>query len=195
MPPKIYLIHENGGRPFRVVLTKDSQTGKQGADIYKKAPKDDEYDDSKYSKFVAHIPMHAVYVGKSSGSCESCDHTKQQARQFDGNSLLLHMIGNDYVYVGESIYAFTLAENETVEHYYSPVGNNDVPYPMLVTNLYVYFMLDKKRVPREHFPKDQVWEDAYKLFYGTFEPREGWTSRLDPYKKRFRTTQIHKRLY
>lgn len=187
-----YLIHDNGSRPFRV--TYPGGKGHQRTEIYKKSAKDDPEDDKQYSKLVAHVAAHDVYVGKSSGACEMCDHGKGDAHKFDGNSILLHMVGRDYVYVGDKIYAFSLRDGDEFEGYYSPVGNNDVPYPVLVGKHFVYFMLEKKTVPREQFPKDQVWEDAYKEYYGTFDSENGWYSRLDRYKKRFSSKQIHKRI-
>jgi hypothetical protein len=191
-----YLIHDNGDRPFRVTWPGGKATEEvKRVEIYKKSTKDDEEDDTQYSKLVAHVAAHDVYIGKSSATCDACDHSKRDAHKFHGNTILLHMIGRDYVYIGDKIYAFSLQEGDEFEAYYSPVGNNDVPYPVLVGKENVYFMLDKKYVPREHFPTNQNWEDAYSLYYGSFDPQQGWKSNLDRYKKRFHSKQIHKRIW
>lgn len=44
-----------------------------------------------------------------------------------GNSILLHIEDNSYLYIGATIYFFT-SKSEILE-YYSPVGNSCVPYP------------------------------------------------------------------
>ena len=184
---KSYLIHDNGGRPFRVVVD-----GKH-VEIFKKDKKDDEEDDSAYSKKIAEYDVEDIHIGKSSGTCKSCDHTKAQAKQFDGNSILLHVKGDSYVYIGHEIYSFNMKDK--FEKYYSPVGNNDVPYPHILGKEFVYFMLDKKYVDRGMFGVKQVWEDAYVPWAGTFTPEKGWDSPIQDESKKMKTKQIHKRLW
>lgn len=58
--------------------------------------------------------------------------------KFDGNSILLHLDDLRYVYIGSEIYEFTAKEEIT--KYYSPIGNNDVPYPVAISKNYIYFM-------------------------------------------------------
>lgn len=190
-----YLIHDNGGRPFKVTVEEQKRdaTVRYSVQIFKKSSKDSEEDET-YSKLVANALAREVYVGKSSGTSEACDHGKKQARLFDGNTLLLQLNGGDYIFIGEFIYSFSLVDGDEVDAYYSPVGNNDVPYPVLLGKKNVYFMLDKRYVPRSEFPKDQTWEDAYRSFYGNFTPEHGWVSHLDRHKKRFHSKQIHKRI-
>lgn len=191
---KICIIHDNGGRPFKVLI-EDGVVS-----IYKSTAKDiEESEESQssghkqnYSKLIASYIPKDIYIGKSSGAYKFCDHSKKDAPLFDGNTLLLHLGEKNCIFIGEKIYQFKMEDD--IEAYYSPVGNNDVPYPLVVGKEWVYFMLDKKRVPRSQFPKGQEWEDAYSLFYGKFTPKDGWVSPLDPYKKGFRSKLIHKRL-
>ncbi len=185
MPTKAYLIHDNGGRPFRVVIKGSS------VEVYKK-DKGDEEDDA-YSKMIDTFPAKKVFVGKSSGKSKSCDHTAKQAKQFDGNSILVQTGADKYVYIGHEVFSFELKDD--VDAYYSPVGNNDVPYPLILGKEFVYFMLDKKYVPRDMFPKDQNWEDAYGPYYGTFTPEKGWVSEYAPAAKKLKTKLIHKRVW
>lgn len=187
-----YLIHDNGGRPFRV--TYSGGKGDYKVEVYKKSTRDDEEDDT-YSKLIANFSALNIHIGKSSGTSDACDHSKKDAPKFDGNSIVLHLTGQDYVYIGHMIYTFSLQEGDEFDTYYSPVGRNDVPYPVLLGKQNVYFMLDKKYVPREKFPKNQNWEDAYDIYYGNFKSGFGWNSDLDRYKKRFHSKQIHKRMW
>ena len=50
--------------------------------------------------------------------------------EFDGNSILVHISENKYVYIGSSIYSFE--SQAKIIRYISPVGNSDVPYPYAI---------------------------------------------------------------
>ena len=47
--------------------------------------------------------------------------------EFDGNSILIHVHENEYIFVGHRIFSFRPAF--PIVDFKSPVGNNDVPYP------------------------------------------------------------------
>ena len=49
---------------------------------------------------------------------------------FDGNSMLLHLEGMKYVFVGVLVFSFT--STSRITKYASLVGNNDVPYPWAI---------------------------------------------------------------
>ncbi len=175
--PRTYNIHDNRGRPFRVVVD-----GKH-VEVYRQYPTE---------KHIGTYTVEDVHVGKSSGTSKVCDHTKAQARQFDGNSILLHMGGHKYIYIGHEIYSFEMKDD--LVKYYSPVGNNDVPYPHVLGTEYVYFLLEKRYVARDLFPAKLNWEEAYIPWMGTFDPKTGWDSPLEDASKRLRTKQIAKRI-
>jgi hypothetical protein len=184
---KRYLIHDNRGRPFRVEI--DGKT----VDVYKKSQTDDPENDEQYSKHIQTFKAENIYIGKSSGKKNIHDHTPAQARQFDGNSILLHIKGDEYVYIGHEIYAFHMFDD--FKKYYSPVGNNDVPYPHVLGSEYVYLLLDKEYVERARFPEKQDWEDVYIPFHGTFSPKKGWVSEIREFAKKMKTRLIHKRIW
>ena len=58
---------------------------------------------------------------------------------FDGNSILLKLSKNKYVYIGSVIYSFT-SYNE-ITTFISPVGNSDVPYPYAIDEKNNYYLL------------------------------------------------------
>jgi len=91
-----------------------------------------------------------------------------------GNSVLVHLSGNQYMYIGHEIYEFKM--EDTVDSYFSLVGNSDVPYPVLLGTQYVYFMLDHCYVPRSEFSPSMTnaeWEDSYSRYYGHVDPMMG----------------------
>ncbi|OLP84177.1 hypothetical protein AK812_SmicGene34985 [Symbiodinium microadriaticum] len=57
-------------------------------------------------------------------------HSPEHGAKFDGNSMLLHLEGLKYVFVGEEVFSFTA--KSPITKFLSPVGNNDVPYPWAV---------------------------------------------------------------
>lgn len=191
---KHYDIHDNGNRPFRVVVSDDHAKGKK-VTIYKDMNKvwDNPAD---YSKLIKELTVKEVYVGKSTGNAASADHRPDQAHIFVGNSILLHVSGKKYVHVGTSIYEFEMEDK--VDKYFSMVGRNDVPYPVLLGTENVYFMLEDDHcyLPREMLPADFTkaqWEDCYNYFYGWTNPVDG-QRRTDEERKKENLEQHAKKM-
>ena len=152
---KFYDVVDNGRRPYRVYI--DGSV----VSIYK---------DPTYDILIKKISVNKVYLGKAKGSVA-------------GNSILLHVSGKKYVYIGHEIYEFQL--EDTVDSYFSLIGNSDVPYPVLLGTEYVYFMLDHCYVPRTSFSPSMTksdWEDAYQRFYGWRNPMTGEKQSVDTMK-------------
>lgn len=182
---KYYDIHDNGNRPFRVVVSDHGAKDKNVA-IYKDANAGTLKEEADYSKLVKELTAKKVYIGKSTGNAEGADHRPDEAHIFVGNSILLHVSGNKYIHIGSSIYEFQM--DDKVDHYFSMVGRNDVPYPVLLGTENVYFMLegDHCYLPREMLPADLTktqWEDCYTYFYGWTNPVDG-TYRTDKERKK-----------
>ena len=182
-----YYTHDNGGRPFKVVVDKSQVS------IYKDTNKDFDKEPD-YSKLVRTFNVKKVHVGKSTGGTIG-DHTVAQAKQFIGNSILLELASpaNTYVFVGHEIYEFKMPDDEP-EKYFSLVGNNDVPYPIILGKNNVYFMLDRKFVSREHFPLKMTalqWEDSYHIFYGDWDTKKTmWVNSLEDRAKKIKGLKI-----
>ena len=170
MSGKYYDIHDNGGRPFRVYVDGNNVA------IYKDINTGTFNEEANYSKLIKEFTVNDIYIGKSTGNAEGADHRPNEAKSFIGNSILLHLSGNTYVYIGTSIYKFQM--DDKVDKYFSMVGRNDVPYPVLLGTENVYFMLesDHSYIPRDMLPANLTkaqWEDAYTYFYGWQNPETG----------------------
>ena len=145
---KFYDTHDNGSKAFRVYID-----GKKIA-IYK--GKYSEGDEIHFDKLVKELTVKDVYIGKP-----------------EGNSILLRLTKNHYIHIGTEVYEFKM--DDTVDRYFSMIGNSDVPYPVLLGTENVYFMLDGDHtyVPRNKFPstlKMSQWEQAYFYYYGHIDP-------------------------
>lgn len=195
MKGKHYDIHDNGNRPFRVVVSDHSANGKKVA-IYKDVNTGTFEETADYSKLIKELTVKEVYVGKSTGNAAGSDHRPEQADSFKGNSLVLHVSSNKYIHVGTSIYEFQM--DDKVDQYFSMVGRNDVPYPVLLGTENVYFMLegDHCYLPRDMLPADFTkaqWEDCYTYFYGWTNPVDG-QRRTDAERKKENLEQHAKKM-
>lgn len=105
----IYYTHNNGGRPYKVDIRDEE------VKIY------NNYEIKNPDKPIVAFKPSKVFIGES----PEC-----YAEKYDGNTILLEIGENEYIYIGECITKFkTLSK---VIYYLSPVGNNDVPYPFAI---------------------------------------------------------------
>ena len=137
---KTYFTHDNGGRPFLVCIK-----GKVVKVFMIEYIVPDDFDVKKYhySKLIKEYEPEKIFIGKSpknkTNEC-GCGYGKQ----FDGNSILLELKKNRYVFIGDCVYEFT--PEDKIMSYFSPVGANDVPYPFALGEKNVYFMLSSNYV-------------------------------------------------
>lgn len=139
----IYMIHDNGGRPFKVEVTPNDKT----VTVY------DNYNPIPLPIRITNVPVSTSNHRKPiPGSINDCSF--QYIKIFPGmcadplslgNTVLIKVANNpyeekkmvklkhNYIYVGREIYSFSTAY--PITDYFSEIGNNDVPYP---------FALDEK---------------------------------------------------
>lgn len=152
---KCYDTVDNGASPFRVCVNGPSVS------IYKRS--------DHVAKLVRTVSVKKVYLGGKQSEI--------------GNSIVLHLSGNKYMFIGHEIYEFEMEDD--VDAYFSLIGNSDVPYPVLLGTKYVYFMLDHCYIPRTSFSpsmKKSDWKNAYQRFYGFVNPMTGEKQSTDNMK-------------
>jgi hypothetical protein len=149
MPAKTYEIHDNGGRPF--VVTIEDRT------VTVEKQKEEEGEVQSRKKLFAKT-VDEVFLGKKSpkGGYDGLNPS-----QAEGNSILLHH-GAKYIYIGSEIYEFSPVKGDTIEAYYSDIGNSDVPYPYAIGKTHVYIMLEKVAVEKSFF---DMKRDIYHQYY------------------------------
>jgi hypothetical protein len=173
---KMYVVHDNGGRPFKVVVDKT------GIGIYGMTY--DEYiSDSRNRNYSVLIKK----IGKYQGYWYGYDTSQERAH---GNSILIQVTGKEYINVGWNVYSFT-TDDEIID-YVSPLGNNDVPYPVAYGTKNTYFMLDMKYILNDELELERTLQNAsylYNEFYGHIGRRGKANNSpskryyMDPYKK------------
>jgi len=169
--PREYLIHDNGGRPFKVVATN------KGLDVFTFVePPEDEYiirdKKGKVTTFIEYEPVYdklILSLKKFKGYWVGFDTSPYVT--YHGNSLLVQETKTSYVFIGLMIFRFTTEEE--ILDYVSPVGNNDVPYPIAYTKNYVYFMLNDVYANKTDFITKDLpiqAENMYGEFFGHLHP-------------------------
>jgi hypothetical protein len=146
--PNHYLTHDNGGVPYRVIV------GNHEITII------DNYAD----KFLMKLDTIEVWIGESpftpTTKCSGC-----YGEKFKGNSILVRVSENRYVFIGHTVYSFET--KYPIVKYLSEVGNNDVPYPYAVdTENNFYLMVENVMLP----VPEQYHNDPYGYHYGNRTP-------------------------
>jgi hypothetical protein len=176
---RIYYIHDNGGRPFKVVANKE------GIFIYThKSPLEDrDRDNMKYDILLQKIKN---FKGYWSGFDSSY-------YEMHGNSILIQVTKKSYISIGWKIQKFETSEE--IIDYISPVGNSDVLYPVAYSKNFVYFMLENQYVDKKDLltiPNVANAEDIYGEFYGHIYPLQQKKMKKHKFKK---LKLLHDRVY
>ena len=161
---KKYLIFDNGGRPYKVIIKGNS------LDIftYDDSVEDINYDD--YSILVkSYRKLKKIFIPKG------IDDRGKSWSGGKGNTILAQISGNRYLFIGPWIYEFE-TKGENIVEYHSQVGNSGVPYPLAVGENNVYFLISKgeegylSKEYFEEFPKKYSWAiDGYSRLWGNGE--------------------------
>lgn len=161
---KVYMTHDNGGRPFCVYISPN----KKEVDVYKvdedDTPKEGDYGKvHTYLKLVKSFKPIDVFIGKSPLN-EMTRYSGGHGSEFDGNSILLKMSPTKYIFIGESIKSFKTKKE--IMKYVSPVGNNDVPYPYGIDEDGLYYLITEGSTVK--VPKEKK-DDPYDFYYNMFD--------------------------
>jgi len=166
MPAQSYLTHDNGGRPFRVDISADGKTVKLHQRVkidYSRYKHAKDYPEDTYHDEPAMVWRHVknVFVGdspKTDMTSFSCGF----GPKFRGNSILLHLKGLEYVFIGMNVFQF--AAKSPIVKYVSEVGNNDVPYPYAVDSKGRIYLLIENVILTKHL-EEATNQGPYHWYY------------------------------
>jgi hypothetical protein len=169
---KTYDIHDNFSVPFTAMIS--SKT------------KSIQVVENKTNKKIVDTKYTNIFIGDN-----TLNDSKYQKKGKDskGNTILVEVSKHKYIYIGMEIYSFETSED--IKSYYSPIGNNDFPYPYAIGDNHTYFMLDKKTVPSELINSKK---DGYGQFYGLITDKE-INKKIQKEQKPFKSKLIHKRIF
>jgi hypothetical protein len=100
-----------------------------------------------------------IFIGKSPLN-HMTEFSGGNGPHFDGNTFLLHLGGNEYIYIGDKeIRKFTT--KNTIIAYNSPVGNNRVPYPYATDDRGMVYLMIENVIMSRPLETDDPYEDYY----------------------------------
>lgn len=156
-----YYIHDNGKRPFKVIV---SLRGKK-INIYKCLyPNDDvpeRFRDYRLYELSHTYEVNRVLIGNDP---DNIYHSPEdELSECLGNSILAEITPTKYLYIGECVYEFRTSG--PINIYRSPVGNNDVPYPFAVDKKFAYLMIENVKIPISELNMDNLPFNPYADYY------------------------------
>lgn len=141
-------IHDNGGRPWQV---KSSPSSSQPGNYRVEIVSTDVPSESRTFDGVV-----SVWPG-----------IERKRQEWTGNTVLLDLGDvmrngtRHWLKVEREIEIFRpIFSDEQIRSYVSPIGNNDVPYPVIVTDRHLYFPTEHEFVDLASVPPD-VLDDPY----------------------------------
>uniref|UniRef100_A0A6C0CBE7 Uncharacterized protein n=1 Tax=viral metagenome TaxID=1070528 RepID=A0A6C0CBE7_9ZZZZ len=133
-----YFIHNNGFRPFEVIVTAKNII------ILACDAALDEDDENSYSFFISAIDeFEGYWYGYDSSP-----------NRGHNNTLLIKISDHDYMHIGPVI--FTFKTTDKIIDYISPLGNSDVAYPVAYGKSNIYFMNDFNYVNKKDIRETTV---------------------------------------
>jgi hypothetical protein len=171
--PQNYLAHDNGGRPFLTIFTKETFA------VYKPSNVDEMNKNLKYDKCILKPTKYVqMFIGKD-------PHNK--GKRYDGNSLLIQTGKKDFVFVGWKVYKMKI--DDDIVGYKSPIIGSDVHYPYAVGAKNTYLFLEETYIPNEMIVGHK---DPYLVLYDM--PQKQQQEFMKTHKMNV-TKLIHERLW
>lgn len=120
-----HFTHDNGARPFYFKVKNGHLTVLQG--------KFDKESEPIYDKLVLSLPKYKhIWIGANTGK-----YANKREGECKGNSLLVNVKNNEYIYIGNRIFKFTTIDK--IKEFHGIMGNSDVPYPIAIGTKNTYF--------------------------------------------------------
>lgn len=131
--------------------------------VYRIINADEESDDDEESpEAYTYAPIHTfanvveIFIGKS----PMTEYSVGQGDQYDGNTILLHLGGCEYIYIGDGQIRKFIAKNKIIA-YSSPVGNSSVPYPFATDDHNLVYLMVEDVIIKKNVNYDDPYSDFY----------------------------------
>jgi len=153
---RTYMVHDNGGRPFRVEIFSNTELCiyKQSTNAEKGFP---------YEPYLKQT-CQEIWIGQSP-ECIMTIVGGGFGPAFDGNTILYRLPADKllYVHIGRDLWQFEALA--PIVSFVSPVGNNDVPYPYAIDSKGITYLIVENVV----LGADAKWQEKsgnpYTFYY------------------------------
>lgn len=162
---KIYYTHDNGGRPFKVVINKNNVKVYKYSYTYLHSLSD-KSDIYELTPYLICKPLQ-IFIGKSPLN-EMTIFSGGYGEKFDGNSILLKM-KDYYIYIGNTIKSFKPLYD--IKEYVSHVGNSDVSYSYAIDINNNYYLMLNNILIKNNYINDENKDDIYRYYYTSIVPK------------------------
>lgn len=173
-----YLTHDNGGISFFVdIKNKTLDVYTLSNNSFNVSTHTLIKDPAKY--FTYHVLHIAKY--KKIFKIEQPTWAIKRGMSFqNGNSVLIQTSNTSYIWIGWKIEQFTISD--PIIRFFSPIGNNDVPYPYAIGSKNTYLMLENIYIPNQDL-------------YSTDKPDEKIVQEVDPYARYYLASKKTNKFY
>lgn len=143
-----YAIHDNGGRPFLIEVVSEYREGRKYARRGGRYTHNYRVKVYQAVKCDWHWLFDALPDDVQLAPGEELDGEEVYVVDaYRGNTLLTHT-GNEVTFYGPTVYRFAVPDGEVLFDLRSPIGPNDVPYPLVRGSSGVVYVLGIDRVTR-----------------------------------------------
>lgn len=145
---KIYYIHDNRTIPFKIEIHHKIKK----VLIYNSIDLESDTNEYIYSDTpICEYDYETIFIGND-----------PHDNDYDGNTILIHLINNIYVYVGSTIFVFKSLN--PIITFVALMGNNDVPYPYGIDNKGNVYLMIENIIILDYYTKTSMI-DPYDYYY------------------------------
>ena len=135
---------------------------------------------------IFNLPYTKIWIGDKS----KFQYPDNWLPKFVGNSILIQQSKTEQVWIGQAIKKFSL-KDDSIEEYFSDMGNNGVPQPFAIGKKNVYFFIDMTPSGISAVPKSalDLSNDLQEQLWDRYERKAGY--KMDPIKKAVQVKVLH----
>lgn len=136
-----YKIYNNDKKPFKVNVDRNNNI----AYVFNKQ-------NNKFAEYhILEYKFKDIFLGK-----------ELEAREYDGNTIIIHLDYNIYVFIGPKIFVFESLY--PITDFFSPIGNSNVPSPFAIDQMgNCYLML--QYIVISNVSNKFIYDDPYDYYY------------------------------
>lgn len=135
----IYEILDNGGNPYIVEILGNKKVKIYDNNIFEEDEGGYDFPKQLEPEIVMELEPLEIFIGKSPKNTSRVQFSEAYGKKFDGNTILLNMGDNEYIFINRNIESFK-AKSKIIS-YVSPIGGSGVPFPYAIDEKGNFYLL------------------------------------------------------